>query len=199
MRYLQWFLFALPAAAIPMLWLAWTAADSPTRMTAVLAETSLSQRLAGLHESEVVPRATFIDPAAQREADARALAPESVPEALLAGTVVPRPAPVPFVAEDAHAASTSCPSLIVEVFGARSPQACAIVWCESSWNPNAVGDGGASLSYFQVQPRWHQWRANALFGPGASLADPMVNVHTAYAISGGGWDWSAWTCRWVLG
>jgi len=56
-----------------------------------------------------------------------------------------------------------------------------------------VGDQGASLSYFQIQPRWHQWRV-----PGEDLLDPEVNTRAAWLISNGGRDWSAWTCRWVV-
>lgn len=83
-----------------------------------------------------------------------------------------------------------CPAVIVEVFGANAPAACAVAWCESRWSAWAIGDHGASLGLFQVQPRWHQWRV-----PGEDLADPEVNTRAAYLISGGGRDWSAWTCK----
>ena len=85
---------------------------------------------------------------------------------------------------------TGCPAIIVETFGARADAACAVAWCESRWNPGAVGDGGASLGAFQIQPRWHQWRV-----PGEDLLDLTVNVRAAWLISSGGTDWSAWTCK----
>lgn len=45
----------------------------------------------------------------------------------------------------------------------------------------------------QEKPEYHQAKANALFGPDASLYDPEVNVAVARVISGG-YDFSAWTC-----
>lgn len=86
-----------------------------------------------------------------------------------------------------------CPDVIVDTFGEQAGAACSIAWCESRWQPGAVGDHGASLGLFQIQPRWHQWRV-----PGEDLADPEVNVRAAYIISNGGRDWSAWSCRWVV-
>ena len=83
-----------------------------------------------------------------------------------------------------------CPAVIVATFGEHAPAACAVAWCESRWNPGAVGDYGASLGLFQVQPRWHQWRV-----PGEDLMDLTVNVRAAWLISSGGRDWSAWTCK----
>lgn len=117
----------------------------------------------------------------------------------LPSSPTPEPTPAPAPSATAYAASAGCPDVIVETFGVNAPAACAIATCESGLDPDAVGDHGASLSYFQIQPRWHQWRADALFGPGADLMDPEVNVAVAYQISGGGRDWSAWTCRWVAG
>lgn len=81
-----------------------------------------------------------------------------------------------------------CPAIIVEVFGAQAAAACAISWCESTWNADATGEQG-ERGYFQVHPRYH---ADATW-------DPEGNARAAYRISGGGVDWSAWTCRRVLG
>ncbi len=83
-----------------------------------------------------------------------------------------------------------CPAIIVATFGEHADAACAVAWCESRWQPGAVGDGGASLGGFQIQPRWHQWRV-----PGEDLLDLAVNVRAAWLISSGGTDWSAWTCK----
>lgn len=79
-----------------------------------------------------------------------------------------------------------CPGVIVETFGANAPAACAISYCESRWDPNATGSQG-ERGYFQVHPRYH---ADATY-------DPRGNALAAYRISGGGRDWSAWTCRWA--
>lgn len=92
-------------------------------------------------------------------------------------------------------APDGCPQLIHDVFGANYRSACIIAYCESSYHPDVIGDSGASLGIFQIQPRWHQARADALFGPGANLLDPEVNVRTAHVISSGGTDWSQWSCR----
>lgn len=88
----------------------------------------------------------------------------------------------------------ACPAIILEVFGDAAPAACAIAFCESRYGAWAVGDHGASLGLFQIQPRWHQWRV-----PGEDLMDADVNTRAAWLISNGGRDWSAWTCRFVLG
>lgn len=38
----------------------------------------------------------------------------------------------------------------------------AIMERESNFNPNCVGDSGNSLGIMQIQPKWHQWRADKL-------------------------------------
>lgn len=38
----------------------------------------------------------------------------------------------------------------------------AIMGRESNFNPNCVGDSGDSLGIMQIQPKWHQWRADKL-------------------------------------
>ena len=38
----------------------------------------------------------------------------------------------------------------------------AIIERESDCNANAVGDNGKSLGLMQIQPKWHQWRADKL-------------------------------------
>jgi len=84
----------------------------------------------------------------------------------------------------------NCPAVIVETFGEHAPAACAVAWCESRYSAWAIGDHGASVGLFQIQPRWHQWRV-----PGENLTDPAVNTRAAWLISSGGTDWGAWTCK----
>jgi hypothetical protein len=108
-----------------------------------------------------------------------------------AAAVVATPAGVPsapVARAPSGGATGECPAVIVEVFGARAPAACAVSWCESSWNPGATGAEG-EMGYFQIHPRWH---------PDATY-DPLGNVLAAFRISSGGVDWSQWTCRRVLG
>lgn len=58
-----------------------------------------------------------------------------------------------------------------------------IMHCESRGDPNATGAAG-EMGLMQIHPRWH---ADATY-------DPLGNLLAAYRISGGGRDWSAWTC-----
>lgn len=53
----------------------------------------------------------------------------------------------------------------------------AIACRESSYRPNAIGDGGASLGLMQVQPRWHSKRMERLGC--TDLLDPFQNVTVA--------------------
>lgn len=50
----------------------------------------------------------------------------------------------------------------------------AMIWHESRWNADAVGDGGNSLGLMQVQPRWHSGRMEKLGCE--DLLDPYDNV-----------------------
>jgi hypothetical protein len=69
-----------------------------------------------------------------------------------------------------------------------------IMRCESGGNPNATGSAG-ERGLMQTMPRFHQAKADALFGVGADLYDPVVNLTVAAVISGNGSNWSAWTCK----
>lgn len=50
----------------------------------------------------------------------------------------------------------------------------AMIWQESRWNADAVGDGGDSLGLMQIQPRWHSGRMEKLGCE--DLLDPYDNV-----------------------
>lgn len=53
----------------------------------------------------------------------------------------------------------------------------AMIRKESNFNANAIGDSGRSLGLMQIQPKWHQWRMDELFGAGNSdWFDPYKNV-----------------------
>lgn len=99
-------------------------------------------------------------------------------------------APMVTAGEATNPLTAGCPAVIVKTFGEQAPAACAVAWCESRYSAWAIGDHGASVGLFQIQPRWHQWRV-----PGEDLADPAVNTRAAWLISSGGTDWSAWTCK----
>jgi hypothetical protein len=80
-------------------------------------------------------------------------------------------------------------------------KAVAVARSESGFRARALGDGhlvdltwGPSIGVWQIRSR------HADFGTGrprdaSRLIDPAFNARAAYAISGGGTDWSAWTCR----
>lgn len=75
-----------------------------------------------------------------------------------------------------------CPGIIVERFGATAEAACAVSWCESRWDPGALGRLGEQ-SYFQVHPLWGDYR------------NPEANVEFAYELSAAGTNWRAWSCK----
>jgi soluble lytic murein transglycosylase-like protein len=50
----------------------------------------------------------------------------------------------------------------------------AMAWMESTYNPENVGDSGASIGLLQVQPRWHSARMEKLGC--TDLFDPYQNV-----------------------
>jgi hypothetical protein len=50
----------------------------------------------------------------------------------------------------------------------------AIIERESNFNASAKGDSGNSLGLMQIQPRWHQWRMDALGG--SDWLNPYDNV-----------------------
>lgn len=50
----------------------------------------------------------------------------------------------------------------------------AIIWKESEFNADAIGDNGNSLGLMQVQPRWHSERMDKLCAP--DLLDPYQNI-----------------------
>lgn len=93
--------------------------------------------------------------------------------------------------------------LIRAKFGANADKALAIANCESGLNPNAIGDKslmylqsgtyyGASYGLFQIR-----------YLPGRPSPDwliiPENNIQKAYEMSGGGVNWSAWSCAKKLG
>ena len=70
----------------------------------------------------------------------------------------------------------------------------AMIKKESYYNPNCIGDGGDSLGLMQIQPKWHQSRANQL---GCSdLMDPYNNVTVGIDLfaslysKGGSLEWA---------
>lgn len=71
--------------------------------------------------------------------------------------------------------------------------AIAIARCETggTFNPRASGDGGNSIGLFQINVVW--WHLSWVGGPDR-LVDPWHNSRVALRISGGGRDWSPWTC-----
>ena len=62
-------------------------------------------------------------------------------------------------------------------YGVKPEIVLAIIEKESGWNTNASGDSGRSLGLMQIQPKWHQWRMDEIFGEGNSnWFDPYKNV-----------------------
>ena len=65
-----------------------------------------------------------------------------------------------------------------------------VAWCESSFDSNARAPYGYT-GLWQIDPTIHGWRAEAMFGPGASLNDPRVNAAVAAQILAEQ-GWHAW-------
>jgi soluble lytic murein transglycosylase-like protein len=88
------------------------------------------------------------------------------------------------------------PALIVEMslrYGLEPERMLRIGWCESRWNPHAVGPGGAS-GVFQFM--WYTWNWSSVAAgyPDASPFDPVANIEVAswlMATQGP----RHWTCR----
>lgn len=111
------------------------------------------------------------------------------------GVVQPTPTQDPALA--------GCPTLIVETFGDLASEACQISYCESRWQPDALGDISAtgepqSLGWFQL---WRGWGRFVGVEPGA-LLDPAVNAATALRVREHRGRWGGaggWTCADLLG
>lgn len=69
-----------------------------------------------------------------------------------------------------------------ESYGIDPAIVMAVIWKESRFNAWSGGDGGQSLGLMQIQPKWHQWRMNALGCP--DLFDPFQNVTVGCHILG---------------
>ena len=50
----------------------------------------------------------------------------------------------------------------------------AVIWKESDFDANAIGDNGNSLGLMQIQPRWHSDRMEKVNG--LDLLDPYQNI-----------------------
>jgi hypothetical protein len=94
-------------------------------------------------------------------------------------------------------AALATPEQRVRALLARSPwppylhaQALAVIGCESTYNPNAVGDDGLALGLLQIRTDYHPRLARW------DLLDPHQNLIAGYVVylqSGGSWD--PWTCK----
>lgn len=69
-----------------------------------------------------------------------------------------------------------------ESYGIDPAIVMAVIWKESRYNTWSGGDGGESLGLMQIQPKWHQWRMDALGCP--DLFDPFQNVTVGLHILG---------------
>lgn len=72
---------------------------------------------------------------------------------------------------------------LCEEYGIDPALVIAMIRYESSYNANAVGDGGDSIGLMQIQPRWHSDRMERLGCP--DLYDPFQNVTVGIDIIAG--------------
>ncbi len=123
-------------------------------------------------------------------------------------TPIPIPTPtvsIPIYREPSHVSSASESRavsgveqwryLVIQYFGdtPNVQKVLNIMSCESGGDPNATGIYG-HRGLMQELPEYHQAKADSLFGPGANLYDPEVNIAVARVISGG-YNFSAWECQ----
>lgn len=73
-----------------------------------------------------------------------------------------------------------------EAYGIDPAVVIAVIWKESTYRADAVGDGGNSLGLMQIQPRWHGARMDRLDCP--DLLDPFQNVTVGIDILAGHLD-----------
>jgi len=91
----------------------------------------------------------------------------------------------------------STPEERVREYLKRSPwprwlhaQALAVIACESTFNPNAIGDDGLALGLLQIRTDYHPQLALM------DLLDPQQNLLAGYVIYlEAGRSWSPWTCQ----
>lgn len=124
----------------------------------------------------------------------------ATPEPVATATAVPgvTPIPEPEPTQDAPVFGVGVEQwrgLVASVFPAWAVSTVLrIMDCESEGNPNATGRAG-ERGLMQISPYWHQAKTDAIFGTGANLYDPYINLTMASVISDEGRDWSAWTCQ----
>ncbi len=106
--------------------------------------------------------------------------------------------PLPSTATQTRGDISACPAVIVEAFGARASEACAVAWCESKYDPGAIGDHGNSLGLFQLWKGWAPWAGYTA----DQLLEPAVNATVALKVLGYRERWSGeggWSCADALG
>lgn len=133
---------------------------------------------------------------------------QSSPDPLMFDEPMPIPTPTPLPPLPAQVSAAAPPPIhggsfepnverwrgLVERFfvGWTVDKVLTIMTCESHGNPTA--ENGVHKGLMQVSQYWHQAKADALFGPGANLFDPEVNIAVSRVISDGE-DFSAWECQ----
>lgn len=112
-------------------------------------------------------------------------APTPTPEATVLAQSVPAQPSKEFEELPGQLTEAQLEALLAEAGFPRETwaKAKAVAWCESKWSPGATGAQG-ERGLWQIHPRWHP----------DSTYDPLGNARAAYRISGGGYDWSAWSC-----
>ena len=83
-------------------------------------------------------------------------------------------------------------AIIVAVFGIHGPEALRVAHCESRLQPRA--DNGSNFGIFQINAV-HRRHGESVEHFRRRMFSIRANVHTAFALSHGGRDWSPWTCR----
>jgi hypothetical protein len=109
----------------------------------------------------------------------------------------------PWDPPQAETVSVGCPAVVVETFGGLAEQACQISYCESRWNPGALGDINSagepqSWGMFQLWGGWSRFAGVTV----ESLLDPAVNAAVALQVREHRGRWGGaggWSCADHLG
>jgi hypothetical protein len=70
-----------------------------------------------------------------------------------------------------------------------------IAWCESRWDPNAIGPGGVPKGLFQFTDRTWSWASAEAGYAGASVWDAEANAMAAAWLMAQPGGRRHWTCR----
>lgn len=141
------------------------------------------------------------DSVASAQDNATSISPESIPEVVDAPVTTPIPQPTEVLPlPTVEPAPTEAPSVVESELGGLESLICAYPWscetalaivrCESTFDPYAVGAGSYGL--FQIQASVHAWKWPDFW---EAWSDPVRNTEYAWDVYvSRGYSFVAWSC-----